>query len=213
MKWSLAQRFEIKWWQNYLKNQDVKEYLNRKKAYWQKIRSLCPFELNTSDRLLDAGCGPAGIFTILNAQQVDAIDPLLDKYEKTLAHFSQSAYPDVQFYQTRLEDFVPSIRYDSVFCLNAINHVHDISLAMKTLSLATGKDKWLVLSIDTHKWSVLKWLFRFIPLDILHPHQHDLKEYKKMLQKEQFEVIQAQKLKNGLIFDYHIIFAQKRGEF
>lgn len=210
MKWQIAQYFEIRWWQRYLQKQEVEDYLSRKKAYWKKVLSVCPFVLEPSARILDAGCGPAGIFTILQDYQVDAIDPLISQYEKTLPHFSRKNYPNTHFQQTTLEAFDPPTAYDLVFCLNAINHVKDIHLAIKKLGEATASDKWLALSVDAHKWHLAKYLFRVIPADLLHPHQYDLKEYEKMLEATGFKIVQTEKLKNGYIFDYHIIFAMKK---
>lgn len=209
MKWTIAQYFEIRWWQQYLRKKEVADYLKHKKAYWQRILSACPFDPGPSDRILDAGCGPAGIFTIFPSHQVDAVDPLIDQYEKNLPHFSQNHYPRTRFFPVLLEDFSPTKAYDIVFCINAINHVKDISRAIQKLSIATASGKWLAMSIDTHKWLLAKWLFRTVPADLLHPHQYQLKEYQQMLEKEGFKIITTQRLKNGYIFDYHIIFAQK----
>jgi SAM-dependent methyltransferase len=209
MKWEIAQFFEIRWWQHYLGQQEVEDYLSRKKNYWEGILSACPFALSPSYRILDAGCGPAGIFTILQDYQVDAIDPLIDQYEKVLPHFSRRQYPNTQFFPTTFEHFSPTATYDLVFCLNAVNHFKNITLAMEKLGTLTAPGQWLALSIDTHKWRLAKHLFRMIPADLLHPHQYDLKEYEQMLTSAGFKIFQTEKLKNGYIFDYHIIFAKR----
>lgn len=208
-KWKLAQRLEIRWWQRYLKKKEVDDYLNRKQQYWDRILALCPFQLRPSDRILDAGCGPAGIFINLQKYRVDAIDPLIDQYDKKIPHFSFSRYPAIHFQKASLEQFVPTTSYEVVFCLNAINHVDDIEQAVEQLSKATKTEGWLVFSIDAHKWKLLKWVFRLIPADFLHPHQYDLKEYEQMLVDRHFEIINKRKLKKGGIFDYHLIFAKK----
>lgn len=209
MKWKIAQFFEIRWWQHYLGQQEVEDYLGRKKAYWEKILSLCPFSPEPSSRILDAGCGPAGIFTILQEYPVDAVDPLIDQYEKTLPHFSRHQYPNTQFFHTTFEEFYPTAAYDFVFCLNAVNHFKNIQFAMEKLGALTAPGQWLALSVDAHKWRGAKHLFRIIPADLLHPHQYDLKEYEQMLETAGFKIFQTEKLKNGYIFDYHIIFALK----
>jgi hypothetical protein len=46
MKWEIAQFFEIRWWQHYLGQQEVEDYLSRKKNYWEGILSACPFALS-----------------------------------------------------------------------------------------------------------------------------------------------------------------------
>ncbi len=209
LKWKLAQYFELWWWRRYLGRQEVETYLSNKKQYWRKILLECPFELKEGQKVLDAGCGPAGIFIVLDQQRVDALDPLIDDYDGQLSHFSKKNHPNVHFIRQSLEEFVSEPAYDLVFCLNAINHVRDLQLATKRFAEATKKDGRLALSVDTHKWKALKWLFRLIPADVLHPHQQNLKDYIQLLQDHEFDIIKTQKLKTGLIFDYHIIFANK----
>jgi len=136
-KWKLAQRLEIRWWQRYLKKKEVDDYLNRKRQYWDRILALCPFQLRPSDCILDAGCGPAGIFINLQKYRVDAIDPLIDQYDKKIPHFSFSRYPAIHFQKASLEQFVPTTSYEVVFCLNAINHVDDIEQAVEQVGKAT----------------------------------------------------------------------------
>jgi 2-polyprenyl-3-methyl-5-hydroxy-6-metoxy-1,4-benzoquinol methylase len=150
MKWEIAQFFEIRWWQHYLGQQEVEDYLSRKKNYWEGILSACPFALSPSYRILDAGCGPAGIFTILQDYQVDAIDPLIDQYEKVLPHFSRRQYPNTQFFPTTFEHFSPTATYDLVFCLNAVNHFKNITLAME--KLGTPNSPWPVAG-PVHRYS------------------------------------------------------------
>ena len=53
----------------------------------------------------------------------------------------------------------------------------------------------LVLSIDAHNFSFFKHLFRLMPGDILHPHQYDLTEYKTFLEKQGFEILKTELLK------------------
>ncbi len=212
IKWRIAQFFEIRWWQSYLSKRDVEVYLDQKRKYWKKILALCPFQVDPLNMILDAGCGPAGIFMILDYDYVDAIDPLIDQYEQKLPHFSRVRYPEVRFWSLGIEEFEPKWKYEYVFCMNAINHVRDISKSIQNLSKCTSKDGWLTLAIDTHKWKMLKSLFKTIPGDLLHPHQYDLEEYQQMLSANHFEIIQSKRLKQGFIFDYHIIFAQKKDE-
>ena len=78
-KWKLAQTLEYKWWQNYLKKKDTNEYLQWKIHYWQDVLLQISkyVDIPNSKTILDAGCGPAGIFIALKGNTVDAIDPLL----------------------------------------------------------------------------------------------------------------------------------------
>ena len=83
LKWSLAQKLELIWWKRYLKKQNIKDYLEWKKNYWSVFIDEISwgYSIKKCDRILDVGCGPAGIFTILPQKQTTALDPLLEKYE------------------------------------------------------------------------------------------------------------------------------------
>ena len=137
LRWKIAQAAEIRWWQRYLKNKNTSDYATWKKAYWTKLLSEIGLSAllnpNTAaQKILDAGCGPAGIFMVLTPQhQVTALDPLLNDYEKKLAHFKQIFYPDVTFVSKSLESFdAEKQNFDTVFCLNAINHVSASSVGV-----------------------------------------------------------------------------------
>src|SRR6187402_2853397 len=127
-RWNAAQFAERKWWQNYLKNKDIPEYLKWKKDYWQNLlkKSLHYFNIHAGDRILDAGCGPAGMFMLFDKNEIVAFDPLIEQYEQDLPHFKKDMYPPVAFVSAGLEDFKSEKKFDVLFCMNAINHVQDI---------------------------------------------------------------------------------------
>lgn len=208
LRWKIAQTLEIRWWQNYLKNKETTNYLAAKRDYWQKVLNILQIDIHPNEQILDAGCGPSGIFMILNSCSVNAIDPLLDQYEKNLPHFEKAAYPWVQFYNQSLEKFTIHASYDKVFCLNAINHVADLDLCLDKLVEAIGKNGQLIISIDVHKNKWLKLIFRTFPGDILHPHQHDLKDYVKMLENRECKIVKKVNMKPGRIFDYYCLVVE-----
>ena len=208
-RWHIAQFFEIRWWQRYLKHRDKSAYLNWKRGYWRDFLQKSGLQVPPGARVLDAGCGPAGIFMILEEQLVDALDPLLGHYEKSLPHFRRSDYPQVRFFEAPLESFFPDDHYDFVFCLNAINHVADLPCCLDRLAALTRPGGLLALSVDAHNHALLKHLFRLAPADILHPHQHDLSEYREMLGNRGFQVTDAILIKEEAIFNYHLLLARK----
>lgn len=209
LKWKIAQAAEIWWWNNYLKNKPKDTYLQQKKAYWHRFLNHAQLTISAKEKILDAGCGPAGIFSILPNNEVDALDPLLDQYEYQLPHFSKVDYPNVRFICVPLESFETENQYDFIFCLNAINHVRDIELALDKLISTLKPGGKLALSIDVHKSQIFKALFRLIPADALHPHQYNLKEYTAMLEKRRLTVTKTVILKTGWIFDYSLLIAHK----
>lgn len=210
IRWKIAQAAEIRWWQGYLNKKPKTEYLQWKNKYWETLLSDINVEMQDGESVLDAGCGPAGIFMALKNQQVDAMDPLLDQYSEKLDHFSKKDYPGVNFYAEPLETFQPKKPYDKVFCLNAINHVADLDLCFDQLISFTKKEGTLILSIDAHNYWGFKKIFKLLPGDILHPHQYDLKEYQKMLEDRNCEIQSCTLYKKEFFFNYYIFVVKVR---
>ena len=211
-RWKIAQAAEIRWWQGYLKNKPTTDYAVWKTKYWQDL--LAEIGLNHKNteggKILDAGCGPAGIFMIFKNQDVDALDPLLGEYEAKLPHFRTKNYPNVQFFSQPLESFSDKKDvYDTVFCLNAINHVADLQRAFDVLVDATKSGGTLVVSIDAHNYGFLKTIFQALPGDVLHPHQFDLAEYSAMLTSRGCRIERTLLKKTEFIFNYYVLVATK----
>ncbi|MBP6663955.1 MAG: methyltransferase [Chitinophagales bacterium] len=211
LKWRLAQNIELKWWQRYLQSKDQEAYGAWKLQYWADLLRVIGnvVKLPNNSAVLDAGCGPAGIYRALPHCRVTAIDPLLAAYEQNLTlHFNPADYPYVTFRAMPLEQLTDIQQYDVVFCLNVINHVSDIKLCIQKLYDALVPNGYLVLSIDAHNHNVFKWLFRAIPLDILHPHQHNLEGYKQLL-PDNAKIRQEVLYKKEFFFNYHVLVIQK----
>jgi SAM-dependent methyltransferase len=219
LRWKIAQAFEMRWWQHYLKNKPTADYAVWKTDYWQKLLTEIGWQppspqessQTVSAAILDAGCGPAGIFMALPTQKVVALDPLLDEYERNLPHFKRTDYPNTTFLSQPLESFDQYAAFDAVFCLNAINHVADLGRCFDVLVNATKKGGTLVVSIDAHNHAWLKPIFQLIPGDILHPHQYDLAEYTAMLTQRGCRIEKTLLKKKEFIFNYYVLVATKEG--
>ncbi len=181
MRWKIAQRLEQRWWKSYLADKSPVDYLTWKQGYWSDFLAELNIEKPEHQSILDAGCGPAGIFIHLEGNQVTATDPLIDNYEKQLNHFNKSNYPWVEFHSQTLEEINFNKPFDLVCCLNVINHVNDIDRSYDNLILDLKPKGKLILSIDSHNYLLPRLLFKLLPLDILHPHQYTLKEYESHL--------------------------------
>lgn len=212
-KWKIAQWLELKWWKRYTANKSKQDYLAWKTDYWkqlfEKIGTMR--DIRNAEQMVDFGCGPFGV-ALLNEtwqKQLISLDPLIDSYEKELPFFAKKDYPHTTFLHQKMEDFSSENTFDFVFCLNAINHVADIEKAFFVLSKASCPKGKLVLGIDAHHFSFLKHLFRLIPGDALHPHQHDLNEYLSLLESHHFNVISKHKINNDFIFGYWVVVAER----
>ena len=209
-RWQFAQKLEIQWWKRYLAEKNPADYLVWKKEYWNSLLTEINLShLNQSNlAILDAGCGPAGIFIALESNKVKAIDPLLNAY-KELAHFQPQNYPNTDFQALALEALDDVETYDYIFCLNAINHVADIQLCYDNLYRALKPGGTLVVSIDAHNSQLLKRIFSAIPGDALHPHQYDLKEYEQFLTDRKLQITQTLLKDKGRIFNYYVQVVKK----
>lgn len=209
--WKLAQRLEWWWWKRYLKNKPPEEYLFWKKNYWTDFLQNLPAEFHaiTGKKILDAGCGPAGIFINLENNAVTALDPLLGQYD-LLPQFDRSNYPYCTFEDTSLEDYIFDIKFDYIFSLNAINHVADIRCSIENIYNNLKVGGKAIISTDVHRYHVLKYVLRIIPTDALHPQQHDKDDYYTLLHTIGFKNIQAISLKpENPMFDYICFIAEK----
>ena len=117
-------------------------------------------------------------------------------------------YPAVTFISQALENFETAQRFDLIFCLNAINHVADMDAALDRLIAALAPGGTLALSIDAHNYSLLKYIFRALPGDVLHPQQHDLADYQGALTRRGLDVTRSVLLKEEAIFDYYLLIAK-----
>ncbi len=211
-KWRLAQIVELQWWKNYLKNKSKADYLAWKKKYWRDLLAKAELSFLKKQKavVLDTGCGPAGIFMVLEGHQVKAIDPLLQRYETELPHFAIVDYPYVQFEALPLENLTDKGIYDVVFCMNVINHVSELERSMDNLVDAAKTNGYLLLTIDAHNYGFFKRLFRFLPGDILHPHQYDLTEYQQMLTKRNCTIEKCLLIKKTFFFDHYLLVGRKK---
>jgi len=211
-KWRLAQYLELRWWKKYLTRKDKTAYYAWKKNYWNdfllQTQEFAP--LTPGIKVLDAGCGPAGLFTVLDQQKVVAVDPLLEAYQLHIPHFEPDDFPYVTFIASPLESFNASPDFDQVYCLNVINHVKSPETVVAKLSSALKKGGILVMSVDAHRHSLLEKIFQYLPGDVLHPHQHRLNKYLLMLENEKLSLLHTKLLKREAIFDYWLIIAKKQ---
>ncbi len=210
LRWRVAQAVERRWWRRYLRGRDPVAYAHWKRDYWIRFlgaiglaETLQP-ERQYGLRVLDAGCGPAGVFMVYPLASVTAVDPLLAAYDE-LPAFSRSAYPNVAWRAEALEAYQPADAFDLVFCLNVVNHVRDLAAVLEVLAKAVAPDGTVVLSVDAHRHAWLKPVFRAIPGDVLHPHQMDLDEYVAACGQVGLRLISKVLYKREAIFDYWVL--------
>lgn len=207
MRWTIAQWFEKRWWKNYLSNQNPNEYIQWKKRYWNLFIQKIGIEVKPDQVIYDYGCGPAGINIVFPHHPSYAVDPLLAEYQRN--------YPDlfpprnIHYINTQIEQFQPSVLGDWIFCINCINHVHDLDKALQIIAQSGREGATYIISTDLHATVFFRYLLKFLPFDILHPIQLNYGEYVEAFEKSGLTVDRAIKLKRRWMFEYWVFVLQK----
>jgi len=213
LRWKIAQWWELWWWKKYLRSREKSAYIAWKQSYWERLIEKTGVQDTwlSADAVLDIGCGPFGLALVHEAikKPLIAIDPLIVEYEKALPHFDKRDYSCTTFIESTMEQYETDQLFDFIFCLNAINHVEHIDLSFKKLSKLSASGATLVLGVDAHNFSFFKYLFRWIPGDILHPHQYDLREYERMLEGSGFKILSGYQIKKEFFFTYQVVVAER----
>lgn len=205
----LAQSLEYRWWKSYLGKQDEAGYKKWKLEYWEKFIQHLPEGLlkEPQQNIADLGCGPAGIFMALDKQHVTAVDPLLSQYEK-LQNFKPAEFTWVKFKTDTIENSTGN--FDGIFCLNAINHVANLNLALEAILNSMRPDGWLVLSTDIHRRRWTRNIFKACSwIDPLHPQQDDRKDYEKQFARLGLEIENTFAYGGNAIFEYRVWVLRK----
>lgn len=202
-RWRLAQYLERYWWRRYLRHKTPADYLAEKTAYWQRTLETLNWQPLPGRRVLDAGCGPAGVFLHLHTiEAVTALDPLLEHYADELDIFSPDAYPQVTFLSCPLEATIPGPAFAAIYCFNAINHVADWGRALDVLTAAAAPGCRMILTSDVHHRRWLRPIFRALPGDLLHPQQHSAAEYRQALAARGWTIEKEVVLREETVFHY-----------
>jgi len=213
LRWKTAQYLERRWWRRYLRGKSTAAYLRDKRNYWTRVLEKLDWEPEPGRRVLDAGCGPAGIFCLLHqTESVTALDPLLDQYEQDLEVFNRGDYSSVHFLTQTLEtDLPPGQPFAAIYCFNAINHVSDWSRALDVLTANTQTGTRMILTSDVHRHAWLLPIFRALPGDALHPQQHGPEAYRQALQQRGWRIEREEVLRTEMIFAYTAWVAEYLG--
>ena len=205
-KWKWAQQLEWRWWRRYLGSKNRADYLSWKKAYWLRLWNDLSLTIPDHASILDAGCGPAGIHLIFPINKTWAIDPLLPEYQEHGLLFSVGY---AEYLPVGLEEFQLKDPVDWIFCMNVLNHTCEPEVSMQNMYRHLRPGGRLILAVDTHRYDFVKYLFRLIPADMLHPHQWSSEDYRKLLLRCGLRIEQEKVEKQGIIFNYQLWVAVK----
>lgn len=186
-RWQQAQAEELECWSYNQERVSDPRYMAKKREYWQQMLHRVGFQEEIlhdgGQKILEVGCGPTGIFILLDAiaDNYTILDPLLDEYQKLYTH---PFYP-AHSISLPLEDLridKNTSRFDRVFAINCVDHVRDLRLFLERLSDVSSREGTIYLAVNTHErkstariWRWLQWV-----LEPHHPYHFTKEEYEEI---------------------------------
>lgn len=158
-------------------------------AIWYNQWTLRKFKQYLQGKILEVGCG-IGNFTktLTNYGQVFAIDiddNHISQTIKKLAGIGQVGFGDIE----RGEYFFKDQQFDTIVCLNVLEHVKDDKLALNNLYKLLKNEGFLILLVPAHPF-----LFGEIDKSIDHYRRYIKLELTKSLAGLGFKVIRSRSL-------------------
>ncbi len=141
--------------------------------YWSNVLDMMPFKIKPDNRILDIGCGPAGILQAIKHGIKRGIDPLMEEYQ---SNFSLPS--DCQWISSKIEDYQDDEKFDIIFVWNSLDHVDDLHKAVQSIKRLLSKDGYLVISVWCHTTRIFEYYFKAFNryIDKFHPHQLSKKD-------------------------------------
>ncbi len=168
--WERVQRVE----RAYHQKKDSGKVLAHNRVYWSRILAALPpgeVRIEPGSRVLDLGCGGAGILLGLESGQRTGVDPLMPFYLEKFPFLTQSP---VRWLEGKAETFGGDERYDVVFSINMLDHVEDIGAAAANMERLMAPGGRLVLLVSTHTTRIGRLYFSLFYRLVDPPHPHHL---------------------------------------
>ena len=167
-EWERIQRIE----RAYQERKDPSTILAVNCLYWRRVLKSLPegeFEIGPESRVLDAGCGGAGILLALEEGIRSGFDPLMGFYLERFPHLAEAP---VRWIEADAEGFYAEEPFDFIFCINTLDHTRDPRRAAQNLEHLLAPSGKLVCVLNVHLtrfWrAYYERFYRFV--DPPHPH-------------------------------------------
>ena len=198
-RWQSAQRYERGFWESVAariadgSSSQLDWYRWRAEQLALKLRSLGLDRLTEGHaRVLEVGSGPVGVVGFFPAAERLAIDPL-EPYYASNATLTALRNPAVDYRQGSAEALpCESARYDLVIMENCIDHVRDVTGAMRELKRALTPSGTLYFTVNCRtKWGFMvhRALSR-LRVDAGHPHTFTSPRAQRLLRDNGFKTLQ-----------------------
>lgn len=186
--WKGQQRYELDYTLKYQWKEDWK------KIYRHYLKDFFEIDGCFPDKVVvDVGCGPIGVISVIEAKKRVGMDPLMDEYKKIY-----EMEPGVEYFKSKAEDIkLPKNYADIVFYVNVLNHVQDPE---KTLAeIARILKPFGTMYFDVHE----------NPVSVGHPHLFREKQLVAMLRRH-FKIERVIRKDKTLSISYDVYCANCR---
>lgn len=155
-------------------------------AVWYNCWTLNKFKKYLSGDILEVGCG-IGNFTktLVDYGQVRAIDinqEYIKKLKQEIGGKAQVGFGDIE----KGSYFFKNQQFDSIVCLNVLEHIEDDDVALKNLHKLLKKEGKLILLVPAHLI-----LYGEIDKSISHLRRYERKELIEKLEGVGFKIISS----------------------
>jgi SAM-dependent methyltransferase len=198
-RWQRAQQYERGYWES-LATRIADGTTSQLDWYrWraeQLALRLCSIGLggltDGSARVVEVGCGPIGVVAFLPAAERTAIDPL-EPYYASNATLTALRDPAVE-YRPGSAEALPceSGRYDLAIMENCIDHVRDVSAAMRELkrALTAAGTLYLTVNCRTPRGFLVHRALSSLRVDAGHPHTFTPRRVQRLFLDHGFSTVQ-----------------------
>ncbi len=146
--WTFAQQRERRYYETRAEAHPESEqvYAEFHAPFWRGIlQRLHELTFRPEGYYLDVGCGPNPIVTFVSPGRRVGVDPLMPFYQQNFV-----LPPEFEAHEGTIEQLapVPDGAADVIFSMNNIDHIKDLSVAVKTLRRKLKDDGYLVVSVN-----------------------------------------------------------------
>ncbi len=157
-------------------------------AMWYNKFTLSLFSKYLSGEILEIGCG-IGNFTkdLSGYGRVTAIDIEKEYIKKTKNSLKSRVSVGLGNIE-KGEYFFKNKKFNSVVCLNVLEHIENDDRALENIYKLLNKDGYLILQVPGHKF-----LYGSIDKSIGHYRRYNLSDLKKKLEGKGFKIVESKK--------------------
>ena len=153
--------------------EDMREWVEVRRDTWTRLMDYLTREglINSPKRTMDIGGKGTTIFLALRDGERYAVDPVYrDLFQVHPFLRELKEYQGVNFLAAAVEDTTIDQPFDTIFCINALDHVAEVDAIIAKMEELLAPSGTLVLVVDCYADRAVRNLIRWFDVDLPHPH-------------------------------------------